>query len=37
VETAAHRMFAKELTPAQALELAEKEATKAIQEYNELF
>ncbi|MCD6267859.1 MAG: ABC transporter substrate-binding protein [Thermotogaceae bacterium] len=37
IETAIERMINGEMTPEKALEWAEKEATKAIQEYNELY
>lgn len=37
IQNAVEKMLNKELTPEKALELAEKEATKAIQSYNELF
>ncbi len=37
VETAVEKMVAGEMTPEEALAWAEKESTKAIQEYNELY
>ena len=37
IETAIERMLNDEMTPEEALKWAEKEATKAIKEYNELY